>query len=181
MDARWLTWMLMVMAVCSTATAQIYKTVDENGSVTFSDTPSTGSEEVEQQTLPSINTTSLPTSEIESAGSESTPFQYQLIEITSPKNDHSFVNTDGNFNVTVMTSPGLRGIDSITLLLDGKPYGPPQNSLSFSITNLDRGAHTIAAQIMGPNNNVLASSKLITIYIRRNTILLPAPARPSSQ
>lgn len=76
---------------------------------------------------------------------------------------------NGTFTVTVALQTEARVLPTsyrYQLLLDGTPYGAPQSSNSFTLTNVDRGQHTLQAQIVN-NGMVVASSESYTFTVQR--------------
>ena len=109
--------------------ADIYKSVDKNGVVTFSDTPpkeqSASNERIE---LPS-HTNRMPSIEVpERRVSENSevPVNPSLLIITAPLDNATIPMGPGIFDVVADVQPPLKEEEFVELHLDGTPIGPPQ-------------------------------------------------------
>lgn len=168
----------------TTAHAAVYMQESPNGSINYSDTPSSDAKKITVPTVNSITTkhedsTPATKSETESPaenqsdntapGSEATI--YQKIEIVSPKNQETITNQP-SIPVQVKTEPALQPTDKVQVMLDDSPVGTPVSSSYQEIGLVDRGTHTLSAMIIGPDNQVKKTSETITIYVHRNTKIL---------
>jgi hypothetical protein len=165
-----------------TASAEIYKWVDDHGVTHYSDSPHVGATQVE---LPKIEVYKAKAQEkpieaetkSEKASNEDADFPYQELEISSPQNDGSVRDNQGNVTVKVSTIPKLRATDRIILYLDGQKIAGPQQKTTFKLYNVDRGEHELAAEIVDQNDKGIIRSSSITFFMIR--ILIPAN-RPQS-
>ena len=178
-----LTYLLLTwMAVTSSFSvyAELYKSVDKDGEVTYSDVPP--SEDAQKLETPQLNITPAvkvppkaeePDEDIE----EEKDTRYSNLSITDPENDATIRNNEGSFSVTVNSQPELntRQGHTFTLLLDGKSVHDKTQSGSFSLTNIDRGTHQIVAIIKNKQGKTLAKSKTTTVYIHRQSVLHKSP------
>ena len=94
------------------------------------------------------------------------------LAITSPASEETVHNNDGDVRVEVVVLPDLAPGQRIALLLDGEVVAR-QTSGTFELTALDRGAHTLQAQIVDRAGTVLATSDPVTFYMWRASALLP--------
>jgi len=158
--------MALVLASGVFADDQIYRSVDEEGRVIFSDEPAEGAKPVE---LPPTNTMGQPAAIPRPAPAEGTVTQftgYDSVAIVQPADDESIVNTGGDFSVSVQTTPALQLAHSLRLLLDGAAYASSADG-GFSLRNIDRGSHTLQVQVIDEGGAVLAESITFTVYVRR--------------
>lgn len=179
---------LFLFIVTPLAFASIYKSVNPNGSIIFSDIPSSNSSEISlnQINIATQSQTSTSTSDSseqqnteqqQSAASKTTTMpmatstNYTSIEINSPTNETTFQNQQ-SITVTVQVAPDLAKEDNVQLILDGAIYGKPQHSLSFTIDNLARGTHTIQAVIIDAQQNRQKTSQSVTFYIHQASQML---------
>ncbi len=146
----------------------IYKSVDAQGNVTYSDKPSSNAQPV---SLMPISVTASPAV---SAPADTpvikkpvTSISYKTLEIQQPQNDATIWDNNGNFSVQVNLEPALVAGDTLQILLDGKVVASSSNSTSFNITGIDRGTHIVQAQIIDPDQKVVKVSNSITIYLHR--------------
>ena len=163
-------FLVLLMAVPVVCIAQVYKHVDENGKVTFTDRPAANSERIEVR---APNTLAAPP-EIEYATEPKkepvVASQSYTLEITSPANETVIPNGPGNFSVSASVSPGLQGGTQLQLLIDGEPRGEPQQGTSWALTNVYRGAHQLVVVALDGNGKGVGESDPITVYVFRPSI-----------
>ncbi|GMQ47991.1 DUF4124 domain-containing protein [Vibrio sp. 10N] len=91
------------------------------------------------------------------------------LTITRPQHDATLRNNAGDFSVNGFLTGSLTETQTLQLLLDGKPYGSPQTTASWRLTNIDRGTHTLTIQVQ-QNGKVIASSDTITVHLHRASV-----------
>jgi len=126
----------------------VYKVTDENGNVTFTDTPPSDQRQgVETQTIPVANT-AIPIESSDTgavAHDEAAEVDYQT-RIQAPAEGATIPMGPGNFIVEASVDPRLNTSEHLLLLLDGAPVGPPQKYASWALTNVFRGEHQLQVQ-----------------------------------
>lgn len=150
--------------------ADIYKSVDKNGVVTFSDTPpkeqSASNERIE---LPS-HTNRMPSIEVpERRVSENSevPVNPSLLIITAPLDNATIPMGPGIFDVVADVQPPLKEEEFVELHLDGTPIAPPQKTPAWTLTYVTRGAHKLEIRRVSSSGKVLDSSAPITVFVLR--------------
>lgn len=155
--------------------AQIYKTTDAQGNVSYSDQPP-ASGQAEQVQLRETNTA--PPPEVQDSPAESTAedsatqpaaISYE-IEITAPANETTIPMGPGNFDVQAKVSPAPQLGAMLQLYLDGGPYGAPQQGTSWSLSNVFRGAHDLTVAVVNRVGERLAESEPVRVYVLRPSI-----------
>ena len=162
--------LLLLYTLSSFAQGAVYKSVDEQGNVTYTDTqPGKQSEEVELKPITPVKFDPPKPVKIQSAPptqkKKKSEKVYSVLAITSPANDAT-VHNAGNFSVQVALSPELDSEHRIQLLLDGELIAPPQKTLSFQLSNIDRGTHTLRVEIISLEKKVVQSTSS-TIHVHR--------------
>ena len=175
---------LLLAGVCQ---AQIYKSVDRDGNVTFSDRPPSGREEAEAVELKPLNTAPAPealpepSSRREKAGDEGAAAEPD-IRVTSPQPDQVVPIGDlGNLTVNVAVEPPLSGGEHLQLYLDGTPQGGPQRANQWQLEGLPRGGHDLRVDRLGMQGQVRASSDTIRFYVMRPLNIRNRPSTPAPQ
>ncbi|WP_426414973.1 DUF4124 domain-containing protein [Aestuariirhabdus sp. LZHN29] len=171
--------LITVGALTSTPTmgAQIYRTVDPAGNVTFTDNPPEGqaSEAVKLKPMTTVSPPAvkpLPDdSEPDDSETPSQEFSYTSLQILSPEPGET-IRGAGDFQVVAATDPEMRESDSARLLIDGNPFDKRQKSLSFALTNIDRGAHTLEVQVVDRKGKTLISSR-VEVFVHRANLGTP--------
>jgi len=154
-----------------------YKWIAPDGSVTFSDhPPHPDAEKVplsDTQTFipapiappkPSVK----PNAEIEEI-EETT--SYSSVTITQPAHDESIRDNTGNITVTVAIDPKLRikRGHKVTIELDGAVVATTTSGQA-TLSNVDRGSHTLRATIVDRDGKALSSSSANTFHLHRASI-----------
>lgn len=168
---RCLLWSaLSVWSLCQYAAAQpVYKVTDENGNVTFTDTPPLDSQaSVEEHSIHTPNSTQAVLSAPEIAKpeeSESTiPFETSIV---SPADNATIPMGPGNFSVQVALSPRLAAGEALLLLLDDAPVGSPQRMPNWQLTNVYRGEHRLQVLRIDDEGAQLDASDISTVFVMR--------------
>jgi Domain of unknown function (DUF4124) len=168
--------LLALLLVPLVSSGQIYRSTDEHGNVTYSDAPPPGTTG-EQVELRQTNTTPPPPSSQVPTQPQSRPVQTEpeaityRVSITAPANDTTIPMGPGNFAVSASVQPALGQDVQLQLLVDGDPWGDPQQGTSWSLTNVFRGAHDLTVAVIGAAGKQLAVSGPIRVYVLRPSII----------
>ena len=158
--------MLIVVSLFATA-GTIYKKVNQDGSVSYSDQPFPGSQIVEvtvrQQTqLPTVR------SSIRSSSNKPVLTDY-AISIQSPISEQTIRNNSGDLTIMVQTTPAANPKLRVQILVNNTPYLKPSQGTVFKLKNIDRGELKIKAQLLSTSGQVLATSSETLVYLHRAT------------
>jgi hypothetical protein len=172
---------LALLALPLMAHAALYKWVDDNGEVVYSDTPPP--KQAEEIRPPSLNVTpavkykakEAPTPEEDTAAAVS----YTELKVVSPAMEETVRNNNGTLTVTVSLTPELSTEHghTIAFLVDGKVKVKNSTSLSKTLTFIERGTHTISAKVKDVNGKTVIASDNVTIHMFRGSKLIPKPAQ----
>ncbi len=168
MDKRAIFIIIGVLAA-STALAQAYRWVDNEGVVHYSDRPEPGAEEV---VLPRSNTTTIrryaQPSSTDQAPPTQTTFSYNTLEIAAPGAEETLWNIEGVLNVSLSMSPALRAGHQVRVYFDGSLR--EVSGASFQIEEVHRGSHNIQAEIIDETGKLMIRSKAIQFYVQQNAV-----------
>ena len=146
--------------------ADIYKSVDNTGVVTFSDTPpqenSTSAERIE---LPA-HTNRMPSIEVPERQlneNNKAPVNPSILAITAPLDNATIPMGPGIFDVLADIQPPLKEEEFVALYLDGTRVAPPQ----WTLTYVTRGTHKLEVRLVSSSEQVLDSSAPITVIVLR--------------
>jgi Domain of unknown function (DUF4124) len=163
---------LLVSALLATqAAAQIYKTTDADGNVVFTDKPPAGSSNTESVDLQHTNTAppppniaplAPPSKETEEPASEAVE-----VSITSPANETTIPMGGGIFDVIAGAAPGVGPGQTLQLVMDGEPQGPPQTGTLWRLENVFRGAHDLTVELRDSDGSIVATSESVRVYVLR--------------
>lgn len=151
--------------------AEIYKWVDDNGSVHFSDKPRPGAETITltptQTYSPPKTTEPLPP---EPEITRQTNPTYTKIMIVQPQDQETIRSNPGLLSVITRVEPELNMGDKLQLIYDGSPVGSPQTEPAFTLKRIYRGSHTLQLQVINEAGKVVGSSDTITIFMHQARI-----------
>lgn len=176
-----LTCLLLVLAV--PASAQIYKYTDANGNTVFTDQPPEG-QAAQSIELPITNTVEMSAPSVPASGGRETEREapYSTLQLTDLPSAEALRANDGTFSVGVELQPRLATGHRLRLLLDGQPYGQPSNVPRLQLTNIDRGEHSLAVEVLSGDQSIQQSAAVTFTVQRVNTgspALRPPPPQPT--
>jgi len=169
--------------------ADIYKTIDANGNVTYTDKPtnsnsvpvvipkgntapaspgSSANNSVSQESPPADNSTTAVV-----VMPQNTKKPYVKFAISSPADQESIQNQP-NLGVKLDVDPALQEGDTIQVYVDGGPTGNAMHQTTFDLPIPERGTHILSATIFDKEMKVLKRSNSITIFVHQAHIGSPA-------
>lgn len=155
----------------------MYKWVDANGTIHYSDRPQPGATElhIDTRAPASAPPPSLTLAPASASGAEpAEAFRYQSCAIVRPANDETLANAY-SMSVGWQIQPGLRPGDRVTLALDGQLVaGVSPTGTSFTISPVDRGTHTLMVSIVDANGRGMCQSAPVIVHVRQPTLYSPA-------
>jgi hypothetical protein len=153
----------------SFANQTVYKWVDSNGELHFSDQPHSGAKKIEVQEVQTVEQLPIP-----EGATSNTPgvnptanTSYQTLQITYPTDQLTIKNNSGTIALNYTIQPKLKKGDKIQLIFDGKKAGTPQSSKMFKLKNVFRGSHTVSLQVVDKEKKVLITSSSVTFFMQR--------------
>lgn len=166
--------LLLCLSLSSVALGQVYRWVDKDGNVHFSDVPQEGAEELD---LPDVQTfegggvvESRPAPQQEQTAKETR--DYVLLQITRPALDQTFWNVGGQIPVSLNLEPALQRGDSIRVYLDDQPVEDfPSTGTSHVLSEVWRGSHTLRAEVVNASGQVLAQSEMVVFQVRQTSVV----------
>ena len=155
------------------AAEKIYKVVDAEGNVTFTDTPPNDADAIVKphsilgtNTTPDVATAPenvVKTDQPDAEASYVTRIVYPASESTIPMGP-------GDFVVEAEVSPGLDSEEQLMLLLDGAAVGAPQSFPRWQLTNVFRGAHRLQVVRVSETGAAQSQSTEHTVYVMRPSV-----------
>lgn len=168
------------LTLLAPAFAEVYRSVDADGNVAYTDRASPDAEKIR---IDKVQTIPAGPDDFKYTPPEKPDVgNYTKLEIVNPKNNHVFTGNTGEVNVSVAITPALRDSDSFIFYMDGQKKGDSR-SKSFQMTNLDRGTHTVNVDVVNQDGKSLKSSAAVSFTVKRTSALNPnrpvAPNRPA--
>jgi len=159
-------FLIPLVFLCFAADADIFKWVDDNGKIHYSDKEVTGAKQVE---LPEA-VTYTPTSSDTVTTSTAKPKKKNAdtsISIIKPMMNETIRDNSGNVEVQMAIKPRLMPGYTVTIHLDGNEISKGLTQGSTTLSNLERGSHTIRASVLNKNGVSLFSSKSVIFHLRK--------------
>ncbi|MCY1533387.1 hypothetical protein D9M68_687110 [compost metagenome] len=106
---------------------------------------------------------------------------YSTLRLTDLPSDEALRANNGTFSVNVQVAPRLASSHRLRLLLDGQPYGQASNVPRLQLTNIDRGEHSLAVEVLSGDQSIQQSATVTFTVQRVNTsspALRPPPPTP---
>jgi hypothetical protein len=173
-------FMVLMMCFCLTAQAQIYKIVDKDGNVTYTDqAPGDGSEPMD---LPELSVVSTDYEDAEEATAaepveEDTEKEltrkdlqklYKDFRISRPAPEETFWGTENTVVVAWESSEPLQEGWSVRFTIDGAAK-PASGENMMGIT-LDRGEHTVSATIEDERGRPVVTTDTVIFYVHQASV-----------
>jgi len=161
------------------AEGEIYKVVDENGNVTFTDQrPSSEAQPMDLPPLSVIKTEvespATAAAAAQAAAEEAKPpsprdlrKQFRDFRITRPLSEETFWGTANTVVVTWASSQQIPPSMKVMLYVNGSPQeAPPQGGVSLT---LDRGEHQVYAELRDERNRRIITTDPVTFFVKQNS------------
>jgi hypothetical protein len=177
-----------LVAPAQAATTQMWVWVDAKGVTHYSDRPVPGAKLISIATMEPSADAPAPMSSppvrspSPSASTRPAPstVTYELLEIFQPAADETFFGADAVVDVRVRSEPALASGDQLRLYLDGELIGRENPGAEYSLSGLDRGAHTLTAQIVDSQGTAKILSEPRVFHVRQDTVGTPPRAQGPS-
>ncbi len=168
--------LLLVLLAGTAGASEIYRWVDEDGVIHYSDQPREGAERVN---LPKPNTIRPPARPQAAADQGDTgeseepagPFSYESLEVASPAAEETLWNIEGVLNVSLALTPGLQPGHQVRVYHNGERQDV--DGLNFQLQEVWRGVHNIQAEVVDETGRVMVRSQPNRFYVQQNTVRLP--------
>jgi len=161
--------------------AAVYKTVDAEGNVVYTDEPVGNQKPVD---LPPLSTIPPPkyTSSQPSAKTKGSTSGYTKLSIVSPEPDGTLRDNTGAVPVSAGLEPALNVAAGhrFQYYLDGQTQGEPTASNKIVITNVDRGSHNVAVAVIDAEDQEVIRSNPVPFHLHRQSTNFPrGPGAPT--
>lgn len=174
--------LLAVLVAATAAATEVYRWVDADGQVHYSDQWQPGAERVLLQESSGYNPPSLTTPSTTAEPPVAAQSSYQVLEVASPAQEEVLWNIESQLPVSLQLDPALRPGHELRLFLDGQQQEIPTESMAVTLSGVHRGVHTLRAEVVSEEGEVLITSPTRTFVVRQTSILNPAhPMAPVIQ
>ncbi|MGB5600740.1 MAG: DUF4124 domain-containing protein [Thiothrix litoralis] len=159
------------------ANAEIYRWVDASGNTVYGDNPPKQSA-AKPVNLPLLTVADSPAPRQDTPTSVSTNPKaadadaetYSDFKITSPAANEAIRANEGNVTISVSLQPQLKPGDGVALYLDAKQVAAG-SSLSFALTEVERGEHSVFAVLSDSGGNIIQNTEPVKFNVLRYSAL----------
>lgn len=174
--------LILLLILPGLAAAEIYRWVDEDGVVHYSDRPAADAEKVELPDLQRMDTVSAPVEAQDTEAETTTP----EVRIEAPESEQTFRDPRGLVPVAVSLSRDLAPGQRLVYYLDGEAVGEPTRNRSLQLEGVTRGEHRLSVAVTADGEEI-ARSTPVTFFMHQPSATSPtggqgdgAPAAPPS-
>ena len=155
--------MLLLWLAAPLAAQTVYRVVDEQGRVTFTDNPELGGDVVELAPLQRVSVPSASSPTRSRRRLHGQPFMpYDRFEIAYPVPG---ARVDSVTQVDVAVSPALRDDHQMRLRLNGEISQTALHSEAFWLANLPAGVHQLQAELLDARGQVRHQTPIVHIRV----------------
>lgn len=175
---------LSLLLVTATAQATIYRWVNAQGDVVFSDTPPPNGKAQKLELNHPLDTIQTPQQPLSpppglAPGNGNQRSAYRALTITSPANNQAIRANNGDITVSLNLMPALMPGDRIRLFMDGAQVYSG-TSTQIPLHNVDRGSHTLYAAVEGRAGGIAIRSPGVTFSVLRHSVLFNPGQSPTN-
>lgn len=148
-----------------TAFSGIYKYLDENGNVAYSDKPVDGAKKLHIRVHdPSAEEDDIETSEDGEFNEDDEVIEYQALEMLNPTPGKVVSDRSGSVQVILLPQPRLSPRHKLIITVDGKDISRGQHT-NINLTNVARGPHTVSARIIDEFGALMIESGSVSFTV----------------
>jgi Domain of unknown function (DUF4124) len=172
--------LILLSGTGSAVAGTMYRWVDDQGVVHYSDTPQPGAQRMQMDSAqtykaPPVQSSSRAITAGPAAASPASA--YQSCRISQPAAEQSFFAPE-SISVIVSLEPGLQRGDALVVTVDGVPLKVGTDGTGFRLTDPGRGSHTVNAAVQGADGKATCTAEPVTFNVERPSLLSPqSPAR----
>jgi hypothetical protein len=168
------TWIALGLAALISAApaAVVYKWIDADGVVHFSDQPVPGAEKITTAGGSTRGILSQPTPSSGAPPGKPKPRPVQHVSISSPAPDQTFTGGE-QVSASLSVEPALTPSQTVAWTLNGAPVGQESNATQLALPDLARGTYTIAATVSDSVSGESISAEPVTFNVLRPSVLSP--------
>jgi len=148
---------------------EVYRVLSADGEVTFTDSPpaNTTSETID---MPKINiAVAPPPANSKDSKDGERESAYTKSRIIQPSNNASIPPGQLEIVVQIALEPSLHTDHLVQIYVDGRKQGSPSASSTFTLTSLNRGEHSIHAEVIGPGKQRKAKTQTIKVHVKQHS------------
>jgi len=154
------------------ANSGVYKYIDENGQVAYSDRPVEGARKLKIRTQAAPGYGAQPNQPVKKkpqAPADAEAVKYESFELLTPKHDKVVSDRSGSVQVIFLPTPRLAADHEIVVTVDGKDISRGRHA-NISLSQVPRGTHKVSGRIESADGDTVIESATIEFHVKRPTI-----------
>lgn len=166
---RILTAVLSLTLAFPVLAEEVYKWVDEEGVVHYTDQPP--SKDAKPARLPPLQTykggTAPDLQKFDKGAKGGKPAAgASQVQVVTPSQDETFRGAQRAVPIAVMVTPPLQEGQRLIYLVDGKPASMPTTDTSFALSGVDRGSHSVVVSLVDAAGQEVGRSLPVTFHVK---------------
>lgn len=176
---------LLALAAVPALATDVYRHVDENGVVHYTDQPpSPNARPVDLPPIQIVGPVTRPPSSVPgaTAGPDMTGGAPLSVSILSPKPDETFRGDDRRLPVSVRMNQPLPETFGLLYLLDGTAQNPkPTRALTYVLEGVERGEHLVSVVTVDAAGREVGRAAPVIVHMKPPTVRLTQERRAERQ
>lgn len=145
---------------CSAAAAQVFKWVDADGRIQFSDRPRPDAQQIGSRPRPPTAPRKDP--EAERLG------PYTAFDIVSPEQNQIIRQTEASLPVVLLLAPTMQEGHRLELAVDGVPVSVDRSlGTQLTLSGISHGTHQAQGRILDTAGAPVATTPVVTFHLRK--------------
>ena len=168
------TWIALGLftLISAVPAAVIYKWIDADGVVHFSDQPVPGAEKITTSGGSTRGILSQPMPGGGAPPEKAKPRSVQHASISSPAPDQTFTGGE-QVSASLSVDPALTPSQTVSWTLNGEQVGQNSNATQLTLPDLPRGTYTLAATVSDSVSGESISADPVSFNVVRPSVLSP--------
>lgn len=169
-------WLAAVCLPSMAAAAPVYRYVDPDGVVHYTDKPPTpDARPIELKPVQTVGSRPAPGETVTSPAGVTAPASPAAarieVGIASPAADETLRGDDGRLPVSLILGSPIPDGGGLLYLLDGRAQNAtPIRALSFTMENVERGSHLIGARLVDSAGRELGAATPVIVHMKPPTV-----------
>tara|TARA_Y100000588_G_scaffold292235_1_gene311533 strand:+ start:382 stop:879 length:498 start_codon:yes stop_codon:yes gene_type:complete len=162
---RFLCFLICTLSA-SLVSAAVYKVINQDGTVSYSDKHQVGAEQIDVGTVQTYEALQLSPLETKKQTSEFPG--YETFHILSPLPNQTLRDNGGLVSISLSLSPALFRDHILIVRMDGAELGSGR-AMNFTLSNVDRGSHVLQGLITDKEGNLVSQTAAVTFHLHRTS------------
>jgi hypothetical protein len=151
----------LLLLIPTLVLGQVFKWVDADGKVHYSDRPVSGAETL------GVPVKKTPPAQQQPAPNQASLGPYAQFEILAPEANATVRDAEGKVQVGLVLDPALMEGHRLQILVDGAPLSGEIPGTQLQINGMPFGSHQVQAQILDAGGSRIASSSVVRFHLRK--------------